>query len=254
MFRPWLCYIMTLTTLGCSGQYVMTAPDQIAPVGSSVATVVRLRRHELTFLTLPVKKGPVRFSIADSPLRCAYTDNSGYAASAVPVPEKPGLYAMTIATQDIHGDEYSRDFPAYVWDKDKAIVAVDLEAVPLEGKEAASAQAALTRIANDANIIYLTRRDVDDYENIHQRIVALKLPDGALLPWRRSDWRGSRMASQLPQLREQFTNLNFGICGSQAAVNTFSAAGMECIVVGTIPIKGAKVAERSWADLTEKGL
>ena len=254
MFRVLLCCMMTLTILGCSGQYVMTAPDQIAPAGSLAPTVVRLRRHELTFLTLPVKKGPLRFSVADCPLRCAYTDNSGYAVVAVPVPEKPGIYAVTIATQDISGDEYSRDFPVYVWDKDRDIVAVELEAIPLDGKEASAAAAALTRIVGDSSVIYLTSGSVNDYEKIHRRLAALNLPDGPLLPWRRSDWRGSRMSSQLSQLRQQFTNLNVGICRSSSAANTFSAEGMECIVVGNETVKGAKIATRNWADLTEKGL
>ena len=64
---------------GCSGEYIMTAPEQVASAGGEAMLVMRLQRREFAFYTPPADKKPIRFQIGKGPLRGAYTDALGYA-------------------------------------------------------------------------------------------------------------------------------------------------------------------------------
>jgi hypothetical protein len=247
-----LCLIAAL--VGCSGQYYLTAPDQLAPAGGSATAVVRIQRHEFMGIALAVKNAPLRLWVTDQPLRAAFADKKGYAGAVVPVPDKEGLYSLTVATQDIRGDEFSKDFPTYVWPASQPIVVVDLECVPLGPKAPAAVGEALNRLAKNANIVYFTSRDVNDYPRVHEQLQGNHLPDGPVLPWRKSDWINTALVSQLPQMRQQFSAVNIGICSSAAAAGAFSAAGMDCVVVGNEKVTAARAVYRSWADLAAKGL
>jgi hypothetical protein len=240
--------------VGCSGEYILTAPDQLAPSGSTTSAVVRLQKQEVFLFSPPIGNAAIRFWVADGPLRGAFTDKNGYAAAAVPVPDKPGLYNLSIAAQDIQGDEAKADFPAYVWPADKPIVAVDLECLPPPGKDADTARAAMAKVAGGANILYFTRRGVREYPALREGIQGNHLPDGPILPWRLEDWTAAKMTSPLPQLRRQFPNLAIGICNSQSAAATFGAVGMECVIVGGGKVKAPMVRYLSWTELAKSGL
>jgi hypothetical protein len=245
MNRAWVVLIVSAVITGCSGRYVLTVPDQVAPAGGTATAVVRLQRSEVGNWTPGVKGAPIRFRVAGGTLRATYSDKSGYAGAAVPMPAKPGQYEMNVDYQDRDGTEIATRVPAFAWDPSRKVVAVDLDCLPINRIEEFQAHAALTRLAAEANIIYLTRQEVPAHERLHERLRLAELPDGPILPWQREQWHvvhgprdipliavEPRLVSQLPELRKMFPNLKTGICDSELAAKAFAGAGLSVILVG----------------------
>ena len=255
-------FLLTLTVClvcGCSGRYTVTAPDQLGWAGGHVVAVVRLERSEFSIVDRPVRDGAVRLRVADGPERGTFTDDLGYAAAKVPVPAEPGRYRMSIDHMDNReGTDVAAQVPVYVWDPKRPVVAVDFACLPDYGAdEFKSAVAALTRIARQANVLYLTRNPVLMHVSIHDWLRQAGYPDGPLLLWQRHRWhivRGkwriprvvveSRLVSQLPLIRQTFSGLRVGTCTSDVAARAFTEAGLRCVQIG----QGG-----TWADLAEKG-
>jgi len=274
MRRIWVTGMLGLcaaTACGCGGDYILTVPDQIAPVGGEAVTVVRLQRNDFFVLAPAIEEAAMRFRAADGPLRGAYTDKLGYAGAAVPVPREPGRYAMEVAHLDIHGDEVARKADLYVWEPSRPVVAVDMDCLPgLWIGSSKSASDALRGLAVGANLLYLTRRSARRHRTAHEALTKAGYPAGPVLTWQRERWHivrdgrfrlprivvESRLVSQLPELRKSFPGLTMGVCDSALAARAFSAADMEVMVVGGAPVdRAAKVRRRnSWADLAAKGL
>ena len=244
---------------GCGGYYTLTVPDQLATAGQDAVTVARLQRNDFIFTPMPVPDAAMRMSVAGYPMRAAYTDEQGYGGTSVVIPANPGRYKMTVAHLDREGEDVSATVPLYVWDSGRMAVAVDLDDV-LDSSQAKADQirVALNRIAADANILYLTRREIKDHPALHERIAEIGHPDGPILSWRRQRWAvipggklgfriviESRLVSQLTELRKQFAGLEVGVCDSSLAARAFTEAGLEARVIG----EGT-----SWSDLAERGL
>jgi hypothetical protein len=264
----WLLGLTWTTALaGCSGQYILTAPDQVAPAGGEVRAVVRLQRHEFLRLTPAVEEAVLRFRATGGPVRAGYTDEDGYAGVNVPAPREPGRYALSIAYQDDYGDELSDAVPLYVWEPQTRIVAVDADCLrpPVESPQAPEA---LRKIAQDARILYLTRADVDEHGRLHYRLQRWGYPDGPVLLWQRRRWRlvegkwripkiefEDRLVNQLSELRKDFPGLATGVCECELAAKAFAEAGLETILVGDAEVPSQYVSRHtSWAKLSETGL
>lgn len=274
MRRSWLFLLCTAAlTGGCGGQYILTVPDQLAPAGGEATTVVRLQRNDFFVLAPATKDALMQFRIAGGPLRAAYTDKFGYAGTTVPVPAEPGRYRLVVSHLDIYGDEVTAERPAYVWKADRPAIAVDMDCLPgLWLGDAKSAAVALRRLADGANVLYLTRRSTRRHPGAHKRLRNAGYPDGPILLWRRErwhivreKWRGvpivrvvveSRLVGQLPEVRKTFPGLTVGICNSQLAASAFSAAGLRCVVVGAPSVKAKTqlTHRKSWAQLGTDGL
>ncbi|MGA2266473.1 MAG: hypothetical protein ABSH10_08605 [Phycisphaerae bacterium] len=269
---------------GCSGGYVLTAPDSLASTDGPVQAVVRLQWKELPWVTPPAQAAPLRFQVADGPLRSARTDKNGCASVALPAPKTAGEYPLTVALQDIEGREESWELRAFVWDPDRIVIAVDLDAVPLGGREIIEARTALLRLAGQAHILYLSDDPVWRFPALHAAMEAAGLPEGPILPWREErwweeDWRKknwrekgwwrSQIVSPLDELRREFPKLQVGIAGSELAVQAFDSAGMKCLLVrstkltafgmwggqATQPSGSTELAgTTSWAKLAAEGL
>jgi len=252
---------------GCGGYYTLTVPDQVAPAGGEARTVARLRRNDFFFLDLAVRRALIGFVVPGRQDRGSHTDKLGYAATAVPVPDKPGRYEMVVSHRDSEGDEVIVRRPVYVWAPDRPVVAVDLDCLPQGGP--APVRAALSRVAASANIIYMTRQDVSRHGGLHDRLASDGCPDGPILLWQRKRWHitrkgrykipqiviESRLESQLSVLRTTFKKLDVGVCASDIAARAFAKAGMRCAVVGNAKVSGGKVARfASWRELGQKGL
>jgi len=259
--RPHLAWIIVLAPLcgGCAGGYALSAPDCVAPGGGTVPVVVRLQHRELPFFTPPVKNTALRFRLAEGPLRAARTDTNGYAALNIPVPATPGVYPVNVALQDVEGEEASWDILAFVWDPRRPIVAVDMEAVVRRGVAVAEAGSAMTRLAQVANVLYLSDADVATFPELHRALEGAHLPDGPILVWGQAGWwqwpwwKGKNVASPLERLREVFPHLETGIAGSRMALEAFQEAKMKCVLV--TPLGGYEDASiTSWAILATKGL
>jgi len=254
---------------GCGGHYILTATDTLAPAGGEAPVVCRLQRNDFFVLALTVDKALVRYSINGGPMRGVYTDDLGYAGTTVPVPDEPGRYRLLIEHTDSEtGDEAAVEKPLYVWDASKPAVAVDLDCLPWLWPAAfPHARTALQKVAGDANVLYLTRRQPSRHERAHARLRAAGFPDGPILMWQRERWhivRGkyriprivveSRLVNQLPLIKETFPNLKTGVCDSSLAAKAFADAGMDVVVIGGVEAKAGNVIRReSWKDLAEKG-
>jgi hypothetical protein len=242
---PLLILVAAMAHLaGCQGQYTFTIPEQVAPAGASAIVVARLQKSEFAMISPPAKNMCVRFTIEDGPLSAAYTDDRGYAAVNVQVPQAPGRYHVVAEIMDKDGREASAFSPVYVLDKRPPCVAIDLACLEgLDKNELAQAQQALAGIAQKANIIYFTDSPAGQAFR-HERLKAAGFPDGAILQWQRQFWhttkQGSinmliaedRMVSQLPILRQMLPNLRLGITNSCLPAQAFTKADMRCIAVG----------------------
>lgn len=205
---------------GCGGHYLLLVPDQLAPAGQETVPVTRLLRNDFFVLNLPVRDAVIEYRLGEAKERAAYTDDIGYAATAVPVPTKLGRYDLTVRHMDYESEVVETDVPLYVWDRAMPVVAVDLDSLPRttvdrwsalkqsltfysarpkkdSAAEAAAptaeagmqaAAAALKQIAQRANILYMTRQDVRDHASLHEWLARGGYPDGPVLLWQRQTW------------------------------------------------------------------
>lgn len=265
-----LLALATLATGGCGGHYIITLPDQIAPVGGETVTVVRLQRNDFFVLAPAVKEAALRFQIADGPERGAYTDQFGYAATTVAVPKRAGRYTMKVSHLDIYGDETVKEGRVHVWDPNQPVIAVDMDCLPgmLFGSSAQAA-GACRRLVVGANLLYLTRRGVSHHPKAHGTLARARYPAGPILTWQRQRWHivrdgrfnlprvvvESRLVSQLAEVRKMLPKMTTGVCDSALAAKAFAAAGMKVVMVGTAAagVAGEIRRRSSWADLAAKG-
>ena len=186
--------------------------------------------------------------VSESPTvrSAAHTDAQGYAAATIPAPAEPGVYTLLVQHGDKEGKEMSAAAPVYVWDPADAVIAVDLDSLPSSGSEVKSARAAVKRLAQDANILYLTRQSISAHEGLHGYIKSAGLPDGPILLWQRENWHmvyegkynvprmvvETRMVSPLPTLRRMFPKFAAGVCDSVVPARAFADAGLKSVIVG----------------------
>jgi len=213
----WIC-LMPLG--GCGGHYILLVPDQLAPAGQDTVPVTRLLRNDFFVLELPVRDAAIEYRVGPAKERAAYTDDIGYAATSVPVPEKLGRYDLTVRHMDHESDVVETSVPLYVWDPALPVVAVDMDslprtavdrwsalkqgltfystrpkgsssakpAAPSAGAGMQAAATALRQIAQGANLVYMTRQDVREHASLHEWLARGGYPDGAILLWQRQRW------------------------------------------------------------------
>jgi len=255
---------------GCSGQYIITIPDQVAPAGGRAAAVIRVQQYEFGALKRIIEDAPMRFSINGLAEKGAFTDELGYAPASVPVPDKPGKYELLVQMQNAMGDEASGKAPVYVWAKDSSIVAVDADSLPTSDSVAlARARKALSKIAAGSHILYLTRHHPEDVYLVRAALSEGDYPDGPVLVWRRSyrhlvrtgrlrmPWivNEAHLVCDLSLMREVFSGLKTGISTSPAAVAAFARAKMTAYIVGDAPAPDTPTARRaSWSRLATSDL
>jgi len=287
--------LLLVLLAGCGGDYILTVPDQLSAAGNDITVVARLQRNDFFILNLASVKAYLRFQIGDGIERCASTDKLGYSAVRMSMPRKPGRYDLAIRYQDDDGDEVAKTIAVYAWDPAKPVIAIDMDPLPrrraklTQGRkgwwtalvkytidllprtapaDAPSARAALARLAEKANILYLTRRTVVNHSQCRSELSRHGYPDGPVLMWRRQRWHlvpgrfkipkvvvESRLVSQLDDLRKIFSNMWVGISKSSLAGKAFINAGMKAVIVGDAPLEGEKVMRiATWKELAEKGL
>lgn len=275
MKSPLLLLLLSPLLLGgCGGYYIMSAPDQVAPVKGKLVPVARLQRNDFFVLALPEKRAPLRFKLDEYGEKSAATDDLGYAgvtfdlhAEADAYPLKPGKHRLEVALQDWQGEEVYQVVPVHLWRKDRPILAVDYDDLPPEASmDEEQASASLRRLASRANILYLTRHDVSNQVNAHLRLRRGGYPDGPVLLWQRQRWHilregrfklprvviESRMESHLPVLAEQFPQLRFGLTRSSLAAKGFADAGLKVLAVNAPLLSGSGVVPlASWSQLAE---
>lgn len=267
---------MWLACAGCSGDYTLTVPDQLATAGGEAPVVVRLQKSEVSAISLPVKDADMRMQIGDSGLRCSYTDKMGYACAMVPAPRRPDIYEMLVRYMDKNGREVSQAAPVYVWSNDSKVVVVDVDQLPTVGAELTFAVAAMKKIGESAKVIYLTRKEMNQVGAMHARLRAWGYPDGPILLWQREEIIvvpddatdmprlviETRMVGQISQLAKMFPHLDTGICTSADDAKAYAQGGLTCVVIGSCDLgsgdtpghKSGKIVRRKgWSELAAKG-
>ena len=287
--------LLLVVVAGCGGDYILTVPDQLSSAGTDATVVARLQRNDFFIVNLASNKAYLRFQIGDGLERSASTDKLGYAGIRLAMPRKPGRYDMAIRYQDDDGDEVAKTVGAYVWDPAKPVIAVDMDPLPrrrakltqgrkgwwtglvkysvdllprTEPGDAPSARAGLAKLAEKANILYLTRREVANHLQCRSELAQHGYPDGPVLMWRRQRWHlvpgrfnipkvvvESRLVSQLSELRKTFSKMWVGVSQSSLAGKAFVEAGMTAVIIGGEHLEGDKVMRiATWKELAEKGL
>lgn len=250
---------------GCSGRYILTVPDQVAPAGGLAAVAVRLQQYEFASLKRSIEDAPIRFRIDKGLERGAFTDELGFAGTTVPVPEKAGKYSLQVAMQNSDGDEVSVSAPAYVWKKDSPVIIVDLDCLPNSPeKKVAVVRNALKTLSTNAHIIYLTQSGIDEKTMLRKRIRKCGYPDGPILIWLQRYHHFTRMGrlrfpqivteahlvSRLKYLREMFPNLSQGVCDSYRSARAFCRVGIHPIIIGNAKIENPTITRyKTWAEL-----
>lgn len=265
-----MSYMVLAAVLGgCSGGYILTIPDQVAPAGGDATPVIRLRRNEIGRMKVPVRDALMQFRLAGGPLRGAYTDEIGYAGAVVPTPDLPGRYVLSVRHVDSReGDDVAGTSDVFAWPAEAKIVAVDLDCLPYPGHEdAPAAAAALRGLAPNGYIVYFSRDAISRHERLHEVLGLSGYPVGPILLWQRErmhvvrrSWRlpkivvESRLVSQLEELRKTFPGLSVGVCDSILSAGAFSAAGVECLFVSGQPTPPGVPPEKTvtWSQLAEK--
>ena len=255
---------------GCSGKYILTIPDQVAPPGGHASAVLRLQQYEFGAIRRIIEDGPMRLSVAGLAEKGCFTDELGFSAASVPVPKEPGKYDLLVQMQNAQGHETSGTAPVYVWTRNSDIVAVDADSIDMSDTlQVARARKALSQIAADAHILYLTRRHAEDVHLVRAALTEAGYPDGPVLVWLRSYWHLVRtgrlsvpkivteanLVCDLARMRETFSGLKVGISASPAAIRAFAKAKMTPVVVGDAHVDGLRGLRRtSWSRLAAGGL
>jgi hypothetical protein len=271
MARICVCLSLALAMGGCGGHHILTVGDQVAAAGGEAMPVIRLQRNDFFVVSVAVDQAAMRFQVADGKEVGAYTDKLGYAGTTVPVPDRPGRYTMTVTHMNKDtGDEYQAKALVYVWNPDRPVVAVDMDSLPgLPIGSPQQAARAIKRLADGANILYLTRQWTEGHPRAHPALATAGYPDGPVLTWQRQQWHvvregkysiprvviEDRMVSQLPEIRRWLPKTELGICDSAMAAKAFADAGLKVVMVGSAAVdaKTQLIRRQSWQDLADKG-
>jgi len=243
---------------GCSGEYILVAPDVAGVPGEAAPVVVRLQRREFWFHAPPAEGVPVLFDLASQAQRAGRTDEDGYTGVAIRIPRTPGKYLIELSVQDVKGDTAAGEALVYSLDPNAPILAVDLDALPRLGPGVKDAAHTLARLQGEAQIVYLTQGYARKPAKAHDVLSGAGYPEGPVLPWRKSTWWqrrrwwGASAGEALVDLKTRLPRLQWGLTSSSSAARTLTAAGLEPLVVGWKLSGGGKHFD-SWRSVTLTG-
>ncbi len=244
---------LTLAVLmlgGCSGEYILTAPDVAALSGQDAPVVVRLQRREVWRYAPPHGSAAITFRLGERTPQCARTDKNGYTAASIKSPSQPGRHEVTLYHQDINGDEVTSHAAIYVFDPDKPLAVVDTDSLPRSSKLAGPASASLVRMQLSAQLIYVSQRYASKPARAHTMLEKHGYPDGPVVPysgpkqwwkWRQSD------AGALDELQHRIPKLRWGVTADADTAKAFAQAGLEVMFVGKTKIADVEQFD-SWAN------
>ena len=232
----WLPWIAVLFGLGgCSGEFVLTAPDVVALPEQNTAMIVRLQRSELGRYAPPCADVCLTVRLGQGQLQAARTDSAGYAVLYL-AGAQPGRYGLEIEHVDLTGDRALGKSNLYVLAPDKPITAVDLDSLPRSGLAGADAAAALRRLEGKTQWIYVTQEFAQSPAQARRWMAALNYPDGPVVPVRR--WalmQNAGTGQTISTLRNRLPLLTYGLAADQAGTRTLKAAGLQVLYVGKAP-------------------
>ena len=273
---------------GCGGHYILAAGDQLSTPQGELAIVARIQHNEVRSVDVAVANQTISVRLypfgqaksatqtdAEVPARSrefgTISNADGYVALTMPLDEKPiyntpGKYDLKLSLQSPFGDQKYAVVPVYVVDKNRPLVAVDLEALPAESffvKDAPAAKA-LRHIAAYADIVYYAAHSGPTRQRIHAELLGGGYPDGAVLLWQPHRWQVTRskrfyvptdisfqrsLENNIPAMRKQFPNFKFAITSRYLAAQTFATAGLDVFAVTAKPFTGDVINIPSWSAL-----
>lgn len=238
---------------GCSGEYILTAPDVAVLSGKDAPIVVRLQRREVWLYAPPQEGSAIIFGRGDKVLRSARTDKAGYAAVSIEAPQGPGRHEFIMYHQDTQGQTAAGRVFIYVFDPDRPVAVVDIDSLPWEGPAADQAAGALVRLRQAAQLVYVSEAPVGSFSRAHELLEDIGYPDGPVIPYSRPRWwrlRRSGDISALGELRLRLPKLQWGITADAGPAKAFSKAALKVLMVGKAKTR-IKDVERfaSWKDL-----
>ncbi len=252
--RQTILVLATAILGGCSGEYILTAPDAAVLAGQDAPVVVRLQRREVWRYAPPQTGAAVTFRLGEGSPQCARTDGAGYAALSIKAPDRSGQYDVSLYHQDINGDSVKGLAAIYVLSPDRPLAVVDMDSLPRGDKEAAPAVGALVRMQLTADVIYVTEKYAGRPGRAHELLTRYGYPNGPVVPYSQArrwrQWRRSGGTDAMEELGRRFPKLRWGITADAASAEAFSNAGLKVLIVGKAKAR-IKDAERfaSWADM-----
>ena len=245
--------VLTAAMLGgCSGEYILTAPDVVVLAGQDAPVVMRLQRREVWRYAPPQAGAAVTFRLGEGSPQCARTDKAGYAALSIKAPPRPGRHDVALYHQDINGDSARGKAAIYVLDPDRPIAVVDADSLPRDSQTAGAAAGALVRMQQTAQLIYVTRRYASRPASAHKILEKYGYPDGPVIPYIGSKqwwkWRQSNVDA-LDELHRRFPKLRWGVTDDDDAAEAFGNAGLKVLIIGDEKVNVEDVERfESWAD------
>ncbi len=245
---------LTLAVLmlgGCSGEYILTAPDVATLSGQDAPVVVRLQRREVWRYAPPQGSAAIIFRLGEETPQCARTDKDGYTAVSIKTPAPLGRYEITLYHQDINGDEVTSHAAIYVFDPDKPVAVVDADSLPRSGKLTGQASAAIVRMQLSVQLIYVSHKYASQPARAHAMFDKYGYPNGPVVPYsglkRWWKWRQSDTGA-LDELQRRFPKLRWGVTADAATAKAFAQAGLDVMFVGKKEVADAERFD-TWADV-----
>ena len=256
--------LLTLFLSGCSGEYILTAPDVVCPAGEKAALIFRLQRREFWKITPPKKNATVMVHLPDGTVRCALTDENGYAAVAFIVPSRCGVYQVRFYYQDVEGQELSAKGNVYSLSMDDRFVVVDMDSLPRNGPDLSSACLALKRLSRNAQLIYVSEKLGYTPATARGLLRIRGYPEGPVVYFNkiprwyqyrlsRQGWRvravkPTRTDDALTHLYNRLKKPTYAITADDLTARTFLNIGMKVIFVGRNGI-GEAMTVNSWEEV-----
>jgi hypothetical protein len=218
---------------GCTGEYIVTAPDCAGLAGKVAPVVVRLQRREFAAFVPPTKDACITFNLKDAPLKCARTDAKGYAAVAVDLPKTPGKYEIVLAYQDPKGDEAEGVANLYVLSPERAVVVVDMDSLPTDTKSGQR----LRDFTDQADIFYLTSKYAEDVKAAHKYLDIMGYPDAAIVPVTQPKMgmkpEPGAHSAILAMMKRTLPNLRYGMTSDAEMGKLFQQSGLDVMATGS---------------------
>ena len=249
---------------GCSGEYILTAPDVVCPAGEKAALIFRLQRREFWRITSPQKNATVMVHLPDGATRCALTDKNGYAAVAFVVPSRSGVYQVRFYYQDVEGQELSAKGNVYSLSKDDRFVVVDMDSLPKSGLDLSSACLALKRLSQNVHLIYVSEKLGYTPAAARGLLRMRGYPEGPVVCFNkipqwyqyrlcRQGWRvravkPTRTDDNLTHLYNRLKKPTYAITADDLTARTFLNIGMKVIFVGKDSVGEAMTVD-SWKEV-----
>jgi len=241
---------VAIAAFGGCGPAVLSVSDAIGSPGGPVRLTAFVYRDTIRGVGDEVEGVSVRFHVDGKPVGSARTDDDGWASVqwALPV----GGASRFEATATVDGRTIQAGGTIYTWDKDRIILAVDVDGTlaetdyddlildrrDVESQPLPHAQQALEKLSADFHILYLTARPHYYVEKTRRWLRDYGFGTGPVFtaPRLRDTIRHARFKRRmLATLRRDWPNLLVGIGNKAADAQAYGASGMLSLIVRRVP-------------------